>query len=108
MPFSFAFAAMRWPTSSAPLRLPPFLSWPRTSFSAVDAAAGTLSPAGDHDLGLRRGRDLDALGHLVHHGMRKAEREVQLVALRLRAKAHADEREPALEALGDAGHHIGH
>src|SRR5258708_13743077 len=65
-----------------------------------------LVDAGDHDLGLRRGRNLDALGHLVDHRVRKAERQVELVALRLRAVADADQREALLEAFGDAGDHV--
>src|SRR5215831_12614083 len=39
----------------------------------------------DHDLGLRGRLDLHALRHRVHHGVRKAERQVQLVALCLGA-----------------------
>src|SRR5690242_20862828 len=44
----------------------------------------------DHDFGLRRGFDLHPLGHGVHDRMRKTERQVQLVALRLRAIADPD------------------
>src|SRR5205809_6076064 len=62
-----------------------------------------LVDAGDDDLGLGRGRDLYALRHLVHHRVRKAEREVEFVALRLGAEADADQRELAFEAFGDAG-----
>src|SRR5687767_9459965 len=72
-----------------------------------DLADELLVDPADHDLGLGRRRDLDALGHLVHHRMREAERKRELVALRLRAEAHADEGEALLEALGDAGHHAG-
>src|SRR5437660_824446 len=89
MPFSFALAAMRLPTSSAALRFAPCLSWLRNSFSALEAAASTWSPAG-----------------VVHHRMREAEREIQLVTLRLRAEADAHQREALLEALGDAEHHV--
>src|SRR6185312_1926711 len=41
----------------------------------------------DDDLGLRRRLGLHALGQRVHDGMREAEREVHLVALRLRPVA---------------------
>src|SRR5215467_12526393 len=41
----------------------------------------------DDDLGLRRRLDLHALGHGVHHRVRKAEREVELVSLGLGAVA---------------------
>src|SRR5215467_2659353 len=51
----------------------------------------------DHDLGLRGRFHLDALRHRVDDGMREAEREVQLVALRLGAVADADQRQAPLE-----------
>src|SRR5688572_2318162 len=72
-----------------------------------DLADELLVDSADHDLGLGRRRDLDPFGHLVHHRMRETERKRDLVALRLRAEAHADEGEALLEALGDAGHHAG-
>ena len=66
------------------------------------------SDALDHDLGLRRALDLDAGRHLLHHRMRIADLQVQLLALRLRTKADADQRQAALEALADAVDHVGH
>src|SRR5256886_2341701 len=65
-----------------------------------------LVDAGDDDLGLRRRRHLDALGHLLHHRVREAERQIELVALRLRAEPDADQREALLEPLGHAGDHV--
>src|SRR5258706_7219472 len=56
----------------------------------------------DHDLGLRRRLHLDALRHRVGHRVRESEREVQFVALRLRAVTHAHQGQALLEALGDA------
>src|SRR6185503_15211822 len=73
-----------------------------------NAADQLLVDAGDHDLGLRRCRHLDALGHLLHHRVRKAERKVELVALGLGAVTDSDQRQLLLPALGDAGHHVGH
>src|ERR1044071_9963783 len=70
-----------------------------------DLADQLLVDAGDHDFGLSRRRDLDALGHLVHHRVREAERQIQLVALRLGTEADADQREHPLEALGHPGDH---
>src|SRR5439155_23566338 len=61
----------------------------------------------DHDFGLRWGLDLHAFRHGVHDGMRKAQRKVQLVALRLSAIADADQRQPLLETLCDTEHHVG-
>ena len=58
-----------------------------------------LVDAADHDLGLRRGGHLDALRHLVDHRVREAERQVQLVALRLGAETHADQRELSVIVL---------
>ena len=46
------------------------------------------------------------MGHLVGHRMRQAERQVQRVALSLGTIAHADQLELALEAFGDAFHHV--
>src|SRR5262252_9846895 len=51
----------------------------------------------DHDLGLRRRLDFHALGHRVHHRVREAEREVELVALSLGAIADPDQRQAPLE-----------
>src|SRR6185437_16079470 len=48
----------------------------------------------DDDLGLLRRLDLHALRHHVHDRMREAERQVDAVAGRLRAEAHANERQP--------------
>src|SRR5262245_10702829 len=39
----------------------------------------------DHDLGLRWRLDLHTFGHRVHHRVREPQRQVELVALRLRA-----------------------
>src|SRR6185437_4607394 len=47
----------------------------------------------DQDLGLRRRFDLDALRHRMHHRMREAQGQIQLVTLRLRAIADTDQRE---------------
>src|SRR3970040_1620374 len=46
----------------------------------------------DHDSGLRRRLHLDALRHGMRHGAGETEREVELLALWLRAVAHADQR----------------
>ena len=40
--------------------------------------------------------------------MRETDLQVELGALRLRAKAHADQRQLLLETLGDPGDHVGH
>src|SRR5437879_5217090 len=61
----------------------------------------------DHDLGLRGSLDLHPFGHRVHHRMRKTQRKVQFVSLRLRAIADPDERQPLLESLGHPEHHVG-
>src|SRR5258705_3431772 len=61
----------------------------------------------DHDFGLRGSFDLDPFGHGVHDGMRKTQREVQLVTLCLSAIADPDQRQPLLETLGHSEHHIG-
>src|SRR4030095_4968305 len=45
----------------------------------------------DDDLRLARGLDRDALGRGVHDRMREAERQVQVLALRLRAVTDADQ-----------------
>src|SRR5437773_6001662 len=71
-----------------------------------DLAHQLLVDAGDDDLGLRRRRHLDALGHLLHHRVREAERQIELVALRLRTESDADQRKALLEALGHAGDHV--
>src|SRR5262249_43912415 len=47
-----------------------------------------------------------SLGHRVHDRMREAEREVQLVALSLRAVADPDQGKALLEALGHPEHHV--
>src|SRR5438093_1145685 len=61
----------------------------------------------DHDFGLRGSLDLHPFGHGVHDGMRKTQRKVQLVHLRLRAIADPDQRQPLLETLCDSEHHVG-
>src|SRR5690242_18366354 len=53
----------------------------------------------DQDLRLRRGLDRDALGRRVDDRVREAERQVQVLALRLCAIADADELELLLVAL---------
>src|SRR6185436_4450750 len=50
--------------------------------------------------------DIDPLGDVEDHRMRIAEREVNLLALHLRAVADADDVELLLPALGDAEHGI--
>src|SRR5204862_7318060 len=57
----------------------------------------------DDDLGRRRRLHLDAGRHVLHHRMREADLQVQLRPLRLRAEADADQGQPLLEALADAG-----
>jgi hypothetical protein len=47
MPICLALSAMRCPTISAALMLPPFFNFARNSFSALEAAASTLSPPAD-------------------------------------------------------------
>ena len=61
----------------------------------------------DQDLGLARGLDRDALRDREVHRMGEAERQVERLALHLRAEADADELELLLVALGDAPHHVG-
>src|SRR5712672_1361565 len=56
-------------------------------YLADDLLVDTL----DHYFGLRRCLHLDALGHPVDYGMRKTERQVQFVALRLSTIANPDE-----------------
>src|SRR5690606_4288634 len=60
----------------------------------------------DDDLRLARRLDRDAVGHRVLDRMREAERQVQLLALRLRAIADADELELPLEAVRDPRDHV--
>src|SRR5204862_674244 len=83
------------------------LGRPLRAYFGRDLADELPVDTADHDLGLRRGRHLDALGHLLHHRVREAEREIQLVTLRLGAEADADQRQFLLEAPGHAGHHVG-
>jgi len=45
MPSFFARSAMRLPTTLAAALFAPFGTWPRRSFSAVDAAASTFAPS---------------------------------------------------------------
>src|ERR1700687_315395 len=47
----------------------------------------------DHDLRLQRRFRLHAFGHPVHHRMRKAQRQIELVARGLCAISDADQRE---------------
>src|SRR6185437_3355332 len=61
----------------------------------------------DDDLGLARGLDGDAFRDREVHRVREAEREVEGLALHLRAKADAHELELLLVTLGDAPHHVG-
>src|SRR5690349_9651960 len=56
----------------------------------------------DDDLRLRGRLDLHAGRHVLRDRMRIADLQVELGALGLGAKAHADEREALLEALRDA------
>src|SRR5215831_19950095 len=67
-----------------------------------DLADGLAIEALDDDLGLRRALGLDAGRHRDRDRMRVADLEIELVALRRGAVADADQREPLLEALGDA------
>src|SRR5665213_1143936 len=66
-----------------------------------------LVHAPDEDFRLHRRLDLDALGHHVDDRMRKAQRQVDLVALRLRAVADTDQRQLLLEADRYALDHVG-
>src|SRR6185312_7519808 len=61
----------------------------------------------DDDLGLARGFDGDPLRNRENHRVREAEREIERLALHLRAKADTHELELLLVALGDALHHVG-
>src|SRR5215204_5816491 len=60
----------------------------------------------DQDLGLRRRLDRDPLGRRVDDRVREAEREVQVLALRLRTVADADQLELLLVALRHAVHDV--
>src|SRR6185437_10654465 len=61
----------------------------------------------DDDLGLARGLDGDSFRDREVHRVGEAEREVEGLALHLRAKADAHELEFLLVALGDTPHHVG-
>src|SRR6185295_9659942 len=61
----------------------------------------------DEDFRLARRFDRDALGHRIADRMRKAEREVQRLALHGGAEADALELELLLVALGHAEDHVG-
>src|SRR4030095_1735322 len=61
----------------------------------------------DQDLGLCRRLDFDALWHVMHHGVRESQRQVESVSLRLSAITHTDQGQLALEPLGDPLDHIG-
>src|SRR5690606_4462745 len=58
------------------------------------------------DLRLARRLDRDAVGDRILDRVREAERQVQLLTLRLRAVAHADELELPLETVRDARDHV--
>src|SRR5258708_27598937 len=60
----------------------------------------------DDDLRLRRRLGLHALGERMHDRVREAERQVHLVALRLRSIADAHELQALLEALLHAVDHV--
>src|SRR5690606_1216462 len=70
-------------------------------------AHALLVGTGDHDLGLGRGADGDALGDLEQHRVREPQRQVEVLALHRGAVTHAHQLELALEALGNAVHHVG-
>src|SRR3989304_1535027 len=76
---------------------------PRVADLRGDLADELLVDAAHQDLGLGGCRDLHAFGHLPHHRVREAERQVQFVALRLGTVTDADQVELFLEALGHAG-----
>src|SRR5450755_2640789 len=65
---------------------------------------GTL----DHDSGRHRDFELDPLGCLDRHGMRVAERQLQIAAAELGAVAHALNLEALLESGRDARDHVRH
>src|SRR5262245_38983515 len=75
-----------------------------TEFAVVCGDLADLLHVGalDDDFRLARRLDGDALGRRVDDRVRKAERQVQVLALRSRAIADADELELALVALADA------
>src|SRR5262249_21328850 len=62
--------------------------------------------AADHDLGRLRRRDRDAVGNRISDVVGEAELELQVLALHRGAISDAGDLEPALEALGDALHHV--
>src|SRR3546814_362084 len=70
-------------------------------------AHALLVGTGDHDLGLGRGADRDPVRGLEQHRVRKAQRQVQVLALHRGAVTDADQLELALEAFGHAMHHVG-
>src|SRR5947207_14586939 len=63
--------------------------------------------AGDDDLGRFRHRDRDAFRDRVNDIVAITELDLQVLALQGGAIPDAGDLEPALEALGDAGHRIG-
>src|SRR3546814_10321908 len=60
-------------------------------------AHALLVGTGDHDLGLGRGADRDPVRGLEQHRVRKAQRQVQVLALHRGAVTDADQLELALE-----------
>src|SRR5581483_5097123 len=66
-----------------------------------------LIDAGDDNFGRLRRRDRDALRDRIVDVVRKAELEIELLALHRRAEADAVDLELLLEALGDAGDQVG-
>src|SRR5690606_11416725 len=70
-------------------------------------AHALLVGTGDHDLGLGRGADRDPFRGLEQHRVRKAQRQVQVLALHRGAITDADQLELALEAFRHAVHHVG-
>src|SRR5690554_548702 len=73
-----------------------------------DLADLLLVGAGDQDLGLGRRGDGDAVRDREHHRVRKAQGQVQVLALHRGTVAHAHQLELALEAFGHAADHVVH
>src|SRR5678815_4683016 len=92
-------------------RIPHALALVRLRRTEVADVGGNLADllhvrALDDDFRLARRFDGDALGRGVDDRVREAERQIQVLALRRRAIADADELELALVALADAVHDV--
>src|SRR5690606_282604 len=84
------------------------LGRPETADLRCNLADLLLVGTGHQDFGLGRRGDGDAVRDREQDRMREAQGQVQVLALHRGTVADADQLELALEALGDAVHHVAH